>query len=78
MRKLLTAALLGSSLALAGCGDSYDEDESADEYSSDTAAGDAYEEPTPAPTATDTAPAPEPTDGDTPEPEPTEAPQDDY
>lgn len=77
MRKLLTTAVLGTSLALAACGDSYSEEEG-DEYAGDTAdtAGAGYTEPTPAPTGTE--PAPEPTGTDTPEPTDEPAPVDDY
>ena len=63
MRKLLTAALLGTSFALVACG------EDAAEETADTA----ITEPAPAPTDT---PAPTPTDTETPEPEPEPEPAD--
>lgn len=75
MRKLLIAAVLGTSLALAAC----DTAEEAEPAAEDTTAADTDtlplpdETPTPAPTDT---PTPEPTD--TPTPEPAEEGADDY
>lgn len=70
MRKLLTAALFGTSLALAACGDAAEE---ADETAATDTALPPADTPAPEPTDTET---PEPTDTPTPEPEP--EPADDY
>jgi hypothetical protein len=64
MRKLLTATLLGTSFALAACGDSYSEEEG-EAYDDTAATADTgYTAPAPEPTE----PGPEPTGTDTPEP----------
>ena len=71
MRKLLTVALLGASLALVACDTAEEATEPAVE---DTTAAE-LPAPEPAPTPTDTAtPEPEPE----PEPAPAEPPADDY